>query len=176
MLAPKTNAGGCPPPTLKVVNEQVSPDPYPITAVIKNTGESEAYGVVGSLQLGEGMTPAPKEILRRYIGNLKPGEEYKLTWYLQPEGIGKRSYLGIQFESNSTKPVIYITGVRLPVLAPKLRMVPLNKPQAGEVLIIEVRLDNFPLLSGVEFDLHYNPAFMEINYVSRGSSLSISKR
>ena len=165
---PKLTLAVNPPATLKVVNEQVTPDPYPITARIKNTGESEAYGVVGSLQLGEGMEPAPKEILRRYVGNLKPGEEYELTWYLRPEGIGKRSYLGIQFESNSTKPVMYIAGVRLPVLTPKLRLTALNKPQAGELLIIEARVDHFPVLSGVEFDLLYNPAFMEIIRVSRG--------
>ncbi|NLW56696.1 MAG: cellulosome anchor protein [Firmicutes bacterium] len=165
---PKLTLAVNPPATLKVVNEQVTPDPYPITARIKNTGESEAYGVVGSLQLGEGMEPAPKEILRRYVGNLKPGEEYELTWYLRPEGIGKRSYLGIQFESNSTKPVMYIAGVRLPVLTPKLRLTALNKPQAGELLILEARVDHFPVLSGVEFDLLYNPAFMEIIRVSRG--------
>ncbi len=165
---PKLTLTVKPPATLKVVNEQVTPYPYPVTAIIKNTGESEAYGVVGTLQPGEGMEPAPKEILRRYIGNLMPGEEYELTWYLRPEGIGKRSYLGIQFESNTTKPVMYIAGVRLPVLMPKLRLVPLDKPQTGEGLLIEVRVDNFPLLSGVEFDLHYNPAYMEINKVLKG--------
>lgn len=154
--------------TLRVENEQVTPAPYPITALIRNTGESEAYGVTGSLQLGEGMQPAPKEILRRYVGNLKPGEEYKLIWYLKPEGIGKRSYLGVQFESNSTKPVMYIAGIRLPVLTPKLRLIPLNKPKAGEVLIVEARVDNFPVLNGAEFDLLFNPGFMEIIRVSRG--------
>ncbi|HHW12321.1 MAG TPA: cellulosome anchor protein [Firmicutes bacterium] len=157
-----------PPPGLKVVDEKLTPVPYPVTAVIKNTGESEAYGVIGSLQLGEGMQPAPKEILRRYIGNLKPGEEYKLTWYLSPEGIGKRSYLGIQFESNSTKPVMYIAGVQLPVLTPKLRLVPITPAKAGEILQVEVRVENLPMLTGVEFDLTYNPELMEIIRVSRG--------
>ncbi|NLC53816.1 MAG: hypothetical protein GX770_07615, partial [Firmicutes bacterium] len=137
-------------------------------AVIKNTGESEAYGVIGSLQLGEGMQPAPKEILRRYIGNLKAGEEYELTWYLTPEGIGKRSYLGVQFESNSTKPVMYISGVQLPVLIPKIRLVPAKPAKAGEILPVEVRVENLPMLTGVEFDLTYNPKLMEIIRVSRG--------
>lgn len=157
-----------PPPGLKVVDEQLVPVPYPVTAVIKNTGESEAYGVVGSLQLGEGMQPAPKEILRRYIGNLKAGEEYKLTWYLTPEGIGKRSYLGVQFESNSTKPVMYISGVQLPVLIPKVRLVPVKPAKAGEILPVEVRVENLPMLTGAEFDLTYNPELMEIIRVSRG--------
>ncbi len=157
-----------PPPGLKVVNEKLSPNPYPISAVIKNTGELEAYGVIGSLQLGEGMQPAPKEILRRYIGNLKAGEEYKLTWYLTPEGIGKRSYLGVQFESNSTKPVMYIAGVRLPILTPKIRLVALKTPKSGEIIPVEVRVENLPMLTGAEFDLIYNPGLMEIIRVSRG--------
>lgn len=157
-----------PPPTPKVVNERLTPDPYPVSAVIKNTGESNAYGVIGSLQLGEGMQPAPKEILRRYIGNLKPGEEYKITWYLTPEGIGKRSYLGIQFESNSTKPVMYIAGVRLPILIPKVRLVPLKTAKAGELLPVEIRVENLPMLTGAKFDLTYNPGLMQVIRVSRG--------
>jgi len=157
-----------PPPTLKVVDERLSPDPYPVSAVIKNTGESVAYGVIGSLQLGEGMQPAPKEILRRYLGNLKPGEEYKITWYLTPEGIGKRSYLGIQFESNSTKPVMYIAGVRLPVLTPKVRLVPLKTVKAGEILPVEIRVENLPMLTGAEFNLTYNPGLVQVVRVSRG--------
>jgi hypothetical protein len=157
-----------PPPAPRVVDERLDPDPYPVSAVIKNTGESEAYGVIGSLQLGEGMQPAPKEILRRYIGNLKPGEEYKITWYLTPEGIGKRSYLGVQFESNSTKPVMYIAGVRLPILIPKVRLVPLKPAKAGEILPVEVRVENLPMLTGAEFDFLYNPDLMEIIRVSRG--------
>jgi hypothetical protein len=114
------------------------------------------------------MQPAPKEILRRYIGNLKPGEEYKITWYLTPEGIGKRSYLGVQFESNSTKPVMYIAGVRLPILIPKVRLVPLKPAKAGEILPVEVRVENLPMLTGAEFDFLYNPDLMEIIRVSRG--------
>lgn len=157
-----------PPPGLKVVDEQLTPVPYPVTAVIKNTGESEAYGVIGSLQLGEGMQPAPKEILHRYIGNLKAGEEYQLTWYLLPEGIGKRSYFGVQFESNSTKPVMYIAGVQLPYLVPKIRLVPLKPVQAGELLPVEVRVENLPMLTGAVFDFTYNPELMEIIRVSRG--------
>ncbi len=157
-----------PPPTLKIEDERVVPAPYPLTATIRNTGESEAFGVIGSLQLGEGMKPAPKEILRRYVGNLKPGEEYKLTWYLTPAGIGKRTYLGVQFESNSTKPVMYIAGIQLPVLISKIHLVPLTPPKVGELLAMEVRAENLPMLTGVEFDLIYNPEFMEIIRVSRG--------
>ena len=157
-----------PPPALKVVNERLAPDPYPVSAVIKNTGESVAYGVIGSLQLGEGMQPAPKEILRRYIGNLKPGEEYKITWYLTPEGIGKRSYLGVQFESNSTKPVMYIAGVRLPILTPKVRLVPLKTVKAGEILPVEIRVENLPMLTGAKFNLTYHPGLMQVVRVSRG--------
>ncbi len=157
-----------PPQSLKILKDQISPDPYPVTAVIKNTGESEAFGVIGSLQLGEGMKPAPKEILRRYVGNLKPGEEYKLTWYLTPEGIGKRTYVGIQFESTSTEPVMYIGGILLPVLIPKIRLVPLNKPKPGEFLAIEVRAENLPKLTGVDFNINFEPEFMEIIRVSRG--------
>ena len=122
------------------------------------------------------MQPAPKEILRRYIGNLKAGEEYKLTWYLTPEGIVKRSYLGVQFESNSTKPVMYISGVQLPVLIPEGSLVPVKPAKAGEILPVEVRVENLPMLTGAEFDLTYNPELMEIIRVSRGcSSLRIKQ-
>jgi hypothetical protein len=46
--------------------------------------------------------------------------------------------------------------------------VPLTPPKVGELLAMEVRAENLPMLTGVEFDLIYNPEFMEIIRVSRG--------
>lgn len=166
---PKLTLKVSPPTSLKVVDEKITPVPYPIEAVIKNTGESTAYAVSGSLQLGQGMEPAPKELIQKYIGNLKPGEEYKLTWHLIPDGVGILTYLGVRFESNSTKPVLYIAGIRLPVLTPKIRLVPLEKKiKPGDYLAVEVRAEHFSSLHGVRFNLKYDPEILQAERVSRG--------
>lgn len=158
-----------PPAPIKVVDEKITPMPYPIEAVITNTGESTAYGVIGHLQLGQGMEPAPNELIQKYIGNLKPREEYKLSWYLIPDGIGVQTYLGVRFESTSTKPVLYIAGIRLPVLTPKIRLVPLgDKHRPGEILAIEVRAEHFSALNGARFGIKYDPNQLEPMRISRG--------
>lgn len=166
---PKLTLRVVPPPPLKVIDEKVTPMPYPIEAIIKNSGESAAYGVTGSLQIGQGMKPAPNEIIQKYIGNLKPGEEYKLTWHLIPDGVGIRSYLGVRFESNSTKPVLYIAGIRLPVLTPKIRLLPLDdEVKPGEFLAVEVRAEHFSALQSARFNINFNPKVMDVVRVSRG--------
>lgn len=166
---PKLTLRVNPPTPLKVINEKVTPMPYPIEAIIKNSGESVAYGVIGSLQIGQGMKPAPNEIIQKYIGNLKPGEEYKLTWHLIPDGVGIRSYLGVRFESNSTKPVLYIAGIRLPVLTPKIRLLPLqDEVKPGEFLAVEVRAEHFSALHSARFNINYSPKVIDVVRVSRG--------
>jgi hypothetical protein len=166
---PKLTLRVNPPTPLRVIDEKVTPIPYPIEAIIKNSGESVAYGVIGSLQIGQGMKPAPNEIIQKYIGNLKPGEEYKLTWHLIPDGVGIRSYLGVRFESTSTKPVLYIAGIRLPVLTPKIRLLPLqDEVKPGEFLAVEVRAEHFSALHSARFNINYSPKAMDVVRVSRG--------
>ena len=160
------------PPPLKVVNEKLEPVPYPLTATVKNTGESTAYRVTAGLQLGPGMEMAPSELRHKYVGQLKPGETYDLVWYLLPEATGSRTFQGIRVESETTAPEMRIVLIELPVLTPKLRVVPLRgRYQAGDYLAVEIRAEHIPMVNGASFDLIYDAQTLQAERVERGSSL-----
>src|SRR5690554_3024007 len=157
------------PPALTVENEKIAPDPYPLEALIKNTGESTAYRVLGSLQLGPGMGMAPRELQQKYLDKLAPGEEYHMVWHLKPEGIGTRTFQGIRVESEATNPEMRIVLIELPVLTPKIRLVPIrDEYRPGDYLGVEVRAENIPLLNGAGFDLAYNAELLQAARVERG--------
>lgn len=157
------------PPPLKVVNEKLEPVPYPLTATVKNTGESTAYRVTAGLQLGPGMEMAPSELRHKYVGQLKPGETYDLVWYLLPEATGSRTFQGIRVESETTAPEMRIVLIELPVLTPKLRVVPLRgRYQAGDYLAVEIRAEHIPMVNGASFDLIYDAQILQAERVERG--------
>jgi len=157
------------PPPLKVVNEKLEPVPYPLTATVKNTGESTAYRVTAGLQLGPGMEMAPGELRHKYVGQLKPGETYDLVWYLLPEATGSRTFQGIRVESETTAPEMRIVLIELPVLTPKLRVVPLRgRYQAGDYLAVEIRAEHIPMVNGASFDLVYDSQILQAERVERG--------
>ncbi len=157
------------PPPLKVVNEKLGPVPYPLTATVKNTGESTAYRVTAGLQLGPGMEMAPSELRHKYVGQLKPGETYDLVWYLLPEATGSRTFQGIRVESETTAPEMRIVLIELPVLTPKLRVVPLRgRYQAGDYLAVEIRAEHIPMVNGASFDLIYDAQILQAERVERG--------
>ncbi len=157
------------PPPLKVVNEKLEPVPYPLTATVKNTGESTAYRVTAGLQLGPGMEMAPSELRHKYVGQLKPGETYDLVWYLLPEATGSRTFQGIRVESETTAPEMRIVLIELPVLTPKLRVVPLRgRYQAGDYLAVEIRAEHIPMVNGASFDLIYDAQTLQAERVERG--------
>lgn len=157
------------PPPLKVVNEKLQPVPYPLAVTVKNTGESSAYRVTAGLQLGPGMEMAPGELRHKYVGQLKPGETYDLSWYLLPEATGSRTFQGIRVESETTAPEMRIVLIELPVLTPKVRVVPLRgRYQAGDYLAVEIRAEHIPMLNGASFDLIYDSQILQAERVERG--------
>ena len=166
---PKLTLAVKPPPPLTVKNEKITPDPYPLEAIIRNTGESTAYRITGSLQLGPGMEMAPRELQQKYLDKLAPGEEYRMVWYLKPEGTGNRTFQGIRVESEATNPEMRIVLIELPVLTPKIRLVPIrDNYRAGDYLGVEVRAENIPLLNGASFNLTYDPQLLQAVRVERG--------
>lgn len=157
------------PPPLTISNEKLQPMPYPLTATVKNTGESAAYRVTAGLQLGPGMEMAAGELRHKYVGQLEPGEDYNLIWYLNPEGTGSRTFQGIRVESETTAPEMRIVLIELPALTPKVRLVPLRgNYRAGEYLAVEIRAEHIPLLNGVSFDLTYDAKMLHAERVERG--------
>ena len=157
------------PPPLKVVNEKLAPVPYPLVATVQNTGESTAYRVIAGLQLGPGMEMAPGELRHKYVGQLAPGESYELLWYLHPEATGSRTFQGIRVESEMTAPEMRIVLIELPVLTPKVRVVPLRDHyETGDYLGVEIRAEHIPMLNGASFDLVYDPQILQAERVERG--------
>ncbi|NLY89255.1 MAG: hypothetical protein GX085_06495, partial [Firmicutes bacterium] len=157
------------PPSLKISDEKLQPAPYPLAATVKNTGESTAYRVTASLQLGPGMEMAPGELRRKYVGQLEPGETYDLLWYLNPEATGSRTFQGIRVESETTAPEMRIVLIELPALTPKVRVVPLRDHyQTGDYLAVEIRAEHIPMLNGASFDLVYDPQMLHAERVERG--------
>src|SRR5690554_2107050 len=157
------------PPPLTISNEKLQPMPYPLTATVKNTGESAAYRVTAGLQLGPGMEMAAGELRHKYVGQLEPGEDYNLIWYLNPEGTGSRTFQGIRVESETTAPEMRIVLIELPALTPKVRLVPLRgNYRAGDYLAVEIRAEHIPMLNGASFDLTYDAKMLHAERVERG--------
>ena len=67
---------------LSVVDEVLSPHPFPILSTVSNNGGAVAYRVEASIELPSGLRLARGEIADKPIGYLKPGESVSLRWWV----------------------------------------------------------------------------------------------
>lgn len=163
------------PKALEVVDEKLSPDPFQVTAVLSNPGGSTAYWVEARLELPPGLALAGFEKPVRYIGALKPGEEYAVTWHVTTTGRSGDLKYAVKASSTNADPQDKAGEVKVPLLSPKAMVVPagLSVPAVDAqgrpaYFSLDVVLSNVPDFAEMAMDIQVDPEVATIIGVSRG--------
>jgi hypothetical protein len=164
------------PDALEVVNNRYAPNPFPITAVVTNTGTLPAQGVTAVLALPPGLELAEgeKPVLAAAIPG---GKSSPFAWHVNATGlnIGSLAYQ-VTADSPAAKPVKAQGKISVPMLTPELRFfpevqtVPLTVDGRAAIIPVQVRLSPAREFYGARFTITYDPKVIEPLFTSRGEA------
>lgn len=156
---------------LSVVDEVLSPHPFPILSTVSNNGGAVAYRVEASIELPSGLRLARGEIADKPIGYLKPGESVSLRWWVTTNVDDTALTVNTTVSSSSTDSRSDTARVAIPDLEPKL-IVSYDEVLNAEVsryISVIVKVANIPDLYEVHFDVEYPKDLLKPISVSRGT-------
>ena len=150
----------------------LSPNPFAITADVKNIGGSSLYNTRINVDLPPGLRFEQMEKQNKYIGELKPQEIVSINWNIEilsglsgtdiPVSINLSGYNQhfventIEFDIPRTDPLIYLEKPTVPESLEKYQ-------------VIEVNMQNLNNIYRVLLDLNYNPENMKLVNILPGT-------
>lgn len=158
-------------PELKIVNDRLDPNPFMLTAKIKNTGQSTAYGMKAFLNPEAGIRLAAGERSEKYLTELAPNSETTVSWQLEPlTGAAKGEFM-ITISGNNIKQLVYPDGFMIPAPGVKVGFSDPGTLHPGQVFNCDLYALNLMKAKKYTLDVKYDPKQLRLVYVSRGTFL-----
>ncbi|MGI6038361.1 MAG: cohesin domain-containing protein [Limnochordia bacterium] len=161
---------------LGIQNDRWHPVPFRVTATLRNIGGADAYRVqaqfdspVIDLAAGEGA--------RKYVGNLEPGEETKISWSLRPAGFTGHLPYSVRTQAFNVEEGLANNFILVPMLRPHVRVVPTAFTEEelveGDYFTVDIVATNIPDFYSGSVTLKYDPTAIKpvggILAIDRGS-------
>ncbi|NLY10297.1 MAG: cellulosome anchor protein [Firmicutes bacterium] len=160
---------------LTIQSERLTPVPFEATAIIRNVGDSDAYRVGLTIYCPFGLKLAPGERATKYPGTIRPGEEVRVNWRLEPTGVSGNLYYSLYLNSSVGREVtnnwIFIPGLQPKIIVEEPRVVHGGDIKAGDHFSVTVLATNIVDFQSASLDLVYDPEVVEIV----GRKLDISR-
>lgn len=163
------------PTALQVAGERLSPAPMEVFVTIRNSGGATAHSL--DVRISTPMFKlAPGEVRQKFPGDLKPGEEVKLSWFIDPYGVSGNVPYSVKVISSVGELDAPHNFVSVPAVEPKVWV---DSPQKygssriypGEHFSVSIWATNIKDLQKAMLDIAYNPEVVEI--VGRSLDISI---
>jgi hypothetical protein len=168
---PKLDLSLTGPDELKVKDRALAPNPFKLTARIKNTGASTAYDPTVSIVLPPGLNLIKGEKRIKYLGYLDSGEEIEIPWQIKSLGVNGELPYAIELKSINTDSESQLEFLSVPELKPVVYLERTNeeKVEAGDYLRVAFKVANIKDLYKLTSKLKYDPEILEFVHVSRGT-------
>jgi hypothetical protein len=158
-------------------DNQLTPNPFELSAKITNRGGQPAKNLAATLTLPDGLKLEQEAQATKITERLEPGKNLTLTWPVRALGLpsGKLAY-SLLATAAGAKGAKATGGVLVPELTPELRVypaeqvVPLTTDGSSTLLPIAVKLAPARNFFSSRLSLNYDPAILEPLYVSRGEA------
>lgn len=165
------------PPALLVKNEKYDPAVFEAKATIRNDGGTPSYGGTFEIMYPIGLELVSGQSAKKFTGTIEPGEEVSFSWLLKPKGgfSGTLPY-SIRITSDSGPQDGRNNFIIVPELKPKVWVALPEKAdgspiRTGDYFSVSVWATNIHDFVGAEFDLSFDPGYLEIV----GRTLDISR-
>lgn len=164
---------------LAVIKGKLEPNPFRIETVISNSGDSTLKGVTAELKTPPGLFGAKMEKLKRYVGNIAPGESVNITWQLKADyrigGISLPVEVDVRAQHGYRVNKSY-HNLKLPDLEPLLymEMSELGEEEEGKrnyirIDLMAANIKNEHPAEKFNFNLKYDPEFLQPILVHPGN-------
>ncbi len=152
---------------LYVRRGMVRPNPFKITASIKNTGGLKTSDQMANLLLGAGLRLADKDSQEKFTGFIKPGEEVELSWYVRiTEGIeGAEVPFAINFGD-----LVYNERISIPEVSPLFYLQ--HESYQGEknrILVTEINAANIFEIDNIDLNISYSTQQLKLVEILPGN-------
>ncbi len=151
---------------LEVSLGELEPNPFKVEAEISNTGGSSLYDVSTELVLPPGLIPASREVEKKYLGYLQPGESVKVHWQVKALQVSGNLPFAVDVKGLNDYNKTAIEQIKLPELKP---LVYLEQKKTGDYIIVDIIGTNLQEIDSLNMIINYEPAGVEPVYVSRGN-------
>lgn len=151
---------------LKVIKGKLEPNPFKIEAILRNKGGSSLYDVSSELILPPGLILSSKEITKKYLGYLEPGESIKVRWLVKALNVDGLLPFAVNVVGLNGYSKTEIEKIELPELSP---LIYLNKKEIKDYITIDIVGENIDGIDNLSMTLIYNAKSIKPIYVSRGN-------
>ena len=155
---------------LRITDGTWQPLPYKVTARVQNTGGTDANGVAVVWESPLGLELAPGDQANKPIGPLLSGEQFEVTWHIQP---GQRPYPFIGNLAYTIKG--QVAGLSqefradgyldVPPLESEIRLEPVEgqgEIRTGDYVLVRVVARNLRSFYGADVEVRYDPSALEL--------------
>ncbi|SDL91949.1 hypothetical protein [Halarsenatibacter silvermanii] len=170
LLTPTMEAEFFAPEEFRVEDGRLTPMPYTIKAVVRNTGDSAINNFSGELVLPPGIDFTDRERSRRKSSSVKPGEDLELRWKVRPHDIEGYFPVALNLEgeaglSDSIQEEIYIPSTEAEVYFDFKT----SRIDRG-IITVDIRGVNLGEdINEIEFELEFDDENLEFMHASRGT-------
>lgn len=143
--------------------------PLPMQATITNTGQLDAFDVEARVDLVFGLELARGESAAKPLGPIRAGESVTVTWHLVPTGVVGNLPVSFRLSSSNASigrlPTAFVT---VPLLDSAVRVTVGDEETSttelavGDTFNAYVRADNIREFYGAAFELHFDPAVLQV--------------
>lgn len=141
---------------LIVERGKIIPNPFTITAEVKNNGGSTLYDTYSEIVLPPGITLANYEKTSKYLGPVEPGEKIRINWEVKSLNVeGGFEYAvvtdGLHGYSQTAK-----EEINLPGLKPTIYFRTNKNPENSNLITVDICAENFERIKNMDLRISYD--------------------
>jgi hypothetical protein len=156
-------------PKLKVVSNQLEPNPIPVKLKLRNLDALMAYDLKAIFKCETGLMIADGDQKIRNLSDLDPGKEAALTWMVTPVSQVSTGVFKIVITGANTMPLEVPGRIAIPVLKPSIGFSNPGFLKPGQVFYLDVNAFNLADTREFSLDIKYDPTQIRMVYISRGT-------
>ncbi|MBN1458364.1 MAG: hypothetical protein JXA57_02425 [Armatimonadetes bacterium] len=166
------------PKTLSVTPEnRYTPNPFTIRAEIQNRGAQTGRNLVATLDLPEGLVLDGEAAITRVVDRIEPEARAEFAWTVRALGFPTGNLrFTLHASAAGAQAIKESAAVTIPELTPELRVhpavqtVPATTDYQPTLVPVAVKLVPTRDFTGAKISLTYDPAVLDLLYVSRGEA------
>ncbi|MFW6381476.1 MAG: hypothetical protein ACOCZ3_02925, partial [Bacillota bacterium] len=160
---PKLETRIAPTRDLEVELGRLQPNPFTVQAQIENSGGSILYDPIADLSLPPGLTLAEKEVTRKYLGFIKPGEQVNVNWTVRAlAGIEEELPFAVNVEGLNGFSAEEKENINIPALEPLLYLEGTGQSgEAGKYYGVDLQASNLEQVESLEIFLSYDKELLK---------------
>ncbi|MFW6306236.1 MAG: hypothetical protein ACOC1N_02505 [Bacillota bacterium] len=157
---------------ISVQKGKLTPNPFTMETTLYNSGGSPLYDTSVEVLLPPGLVLASKENLRKYPGDILPGEKINIKWKVKALNIDGQFPLAIDIKAlHEYQQVEIFDDLALPQLNPLLFFELQNEEdiEQDDYISIDAYGENLSEIDLMEVNIKYDPEVLKPIFVSRGT-------